>query len=345
MSSLFGPGRPVAATVGTLDGMHLGHQAVLRRVVERARSISGISVLVTFHPHPLSVARPEIAPPLLTSRREKVELLAQTELDHVLIKEFTPALRRYSPERFAHEVLAGEVGVRELVVGYDHGFGKGRTGDVRTLRRMGAQMGFGVEVVEALGDAGALYSSTKARRALLAGRVVDAKRYLGRSYALSGVVVRGKKRGRTLGFPTANLRVLGENKLVPGDGVYAGRIVAGGPATSGAGAWPAAVHIGPRPAVGDMDRAVEAYLLDFAGDLYGETLTVEFDAFLRPVVSFAAVSEMVRAMEEDVRSVAVLFGAPQREAQNEVRGAGSGSGAGSRSRDQGLGSPARLQVG
>ena len=200
---------------------------------------------------------------------------------------FTPHLREYSPRRFVTEILLGGLGMSELVIGYDHGFGRGRSGDVNTLRDIGAECGFAVDVVEAVHSGPAAISSSSIRRALAEGRLADANRGLGRPYPLTGTVVPGDGRGRELGFPTANLRVDDQDKLVPAEGIYACH------ATVPAGRFMGALHIGPRPTFPGAGTAVEVFLLDFEGELYGCDIRLELVERLRPVAAFASASELV----------------------------------------------------
>ncbi len=294
--------RPAVVTVGTFDGVHLGHWSVLREIGERALACDGRSVLVTFDPHPLRIVRPEAAPPLLTTPEEKKAVLAESPLDYVVFVSFTPELSRYSPRRFVAEYLLGRVGMNQLVIGYDHGFGRGRSGDAATLRTIADEFGFGLDVVRAVNAGAAAISSTSIRRALREGRLADANRGLGRPYSLAGLVVRGEGRGRRLGFPTANLHVAGEGKLVPAAGIYACRVTAGGRRRMGA------LHIGPRPTFPGLAPTVEVHLLDFAGDLYGARIHLELIAHLRPVEAFDSASALKEAMARDVDRTRKLLG-------------------------------------
>lgn len=267
---------------------------MLQEIRRRAERSGRRSVLLTFHPHPLKIVRPEVAPPLLTTPVEKKEILAETGLDYAVFLAFTRALSRYEPERFVREILVERLGVKELVIGYDHGFGRGRSGDVNTLRDLGSELDFAVDVVDPVKAGEDPVSSTRIREAVGAGEVERAARALGRPYSLRGVVVKGDGRGRTLGFPTANLRVQDGDKLVPPAGIYAVRGVLR------SGTHGGALHIGPRPTFRGSPPTVELHLLDFEGDLYGEAVRVDFVRYLREVEPFDSVSELVRQMEEDV---------------------------------------------
>ena len=286
--------RPVIVTVGTFDGVHRGHWSVLEEIGARAAARAGRSVLVTFEPHPLRIVRPDAAPKMLTTMDEKKVVLAGSRLDYVVFLAFTHELREYSPRRFVTEILLAGLGMSELVIGYDHGFGRGRSGDVNTLRDIGAECGFAVDVVEAVHAGDAAISSSSIRRALAEGRLADANRGLGRPYPITGTVVSGDGRGRELGFPTANLRVHGTDKLVPAEGIYACY------ATVPAGRFMGALHIGPRPTFPGADAAVEVFLLDFDGELYGCEIRLELVERLRPVAAFDSADELAEQMRADV---------------------------------------------
>lgn len=293
-------GRGSVVTVGTFDGVHLGHREVLREIVGRAESSGRRSVLVTFHPHPLRVVRPEAAPPLLTTPAEKREILAETGLEYLVFVPFTPVLREYPARRFVEEILIGRLRMQELVMGYDHGFGKGREGSVDTLRAIGRELGFEVDVVGPVGG-GEPVSSSGIRRALAAGEVVAAAAGLGRPYSLEGVVVHGEKRGRELGFPTANLALDHAEKMLPLEGIYAVRGRVRGERL------PGLLHLGPRPAFGSAEPTVELYLLDWGGDIYGERVRVELCARLRGVLPFTTVEALVEQMRRDEEEARALF--------------------------------------
>jgi riboflavin kinase/FMN adenylyltransferase len=292
-------------TVGTFDGVHLGHDAVLREIAGRARAAGRKSVLVTFEPHPLEVVNPQAAPPLLTTGPERREALALTELDYAVFLRFDRELAQYSPERFVREVLIGRCRMRELVIGHDHGFGRGRSGDVETLRRLGATDGFAVDVVGAVELGGHPISSTQIRRAVAGGDLRTAARLLGRPYTLSGRVVRGAGRGRTIGIPTINVGEIPPRKLLPPDGVYAARVEWRGGSAGGM------LNQGPKPTFGDGTRTVEVNLFDVEADLYGEWVKVEWVERLRDTQRFQSVEQLVEQLQRDrERARAVLAAAP-----------------------------------
>lgn len=289
-----GPGSVV--TVGTFDGVHIGHREVLREIVARAARTGRRSVLATFHPHPLRIVRPDDAPPLLTTQREKKEILAESGLHFAVFVPFNRTLQNYPARRFVEEILIGRLRMEELVIGYDHGFGRGREGDVDTLRQLGRELGFSTDVVGAVtpASAGEPISSTRIRRAVSAGDMELAAQQLGRPYSLRGIVVRGAQRGRTLGFPTANLALSDSDKLLPAEGIYAVR-----------GRWngnchPGVLHLGPLPTFGGSERTIELFLIDFSGDLYGREVQVDFCTRLREVRGYSSAERLVEQMHADV---------------------------------------------
>lgn len=301
-------GRGAIVTVGTFDGVHRGHQAVLEEIRVRAGDTGRRAVLLTFHPHPLRIVRPEAAPRLLTTPVEKKEILAETGLDYAVFLRFTQELSQYSPRRFVKEILVGRLGVNELVIGYDHGFGRGRSGDVDTLRSIGRELGFAVDVVPPVDVGGEPVSSSRIRAAVAQGRLDLATEGLGRPYSLRGFVVRGDGRGRTLGFPTANLSTGSSDKLLPPAGIYAVRGVLR------AGVFSGALHLGPRPTFEGSPPSIELHLIDFSGEIYGEDVRVDFLEYLRPVHAFESIEALKRQMGADVeRARAVVARAAVRK--------------------------------
>ncbi|MGH7557385.1 MAG: bifunctional riboflavin kinase/FAD synthetase [Gemmatimonadota bacterium] len=288
------PGRRrTTITVGTFDGVHRGHQEVLREIVRRARAADRASVLVTFEPHPLEIVAPERAPRLLTTPEEKLELWPLFDLDYVHVLAFTPELREMPPERFVRDVLVGRLRVGELVIGYDHGFGKDRKGDVETLRQLAAALDFTVDVVGAVAVGEEVVTSTGARRAVEAGDLDEVKRVLGRPYSALGRVIPGAGRGAGLGFPTANLGT-DSRKCLPPAGVYAVWAEIDGRS------WQAMANLGSRPTFGDDRSALEVHVLDWPGSaLYGARLSVEFAARLRDVRRFEGPRKLAAQLERD----------------------------------------------
>ncbi len=276
-------------TVGTFDGVHRGHRLVLEQLAVRARARGMPSVLVTFDPHPLEVVNPAAAPPLLTVADEKLEVLAESLLDYVVVLPFTPTLALYGASEFVDLVLRERLGLKELLIGFDHGFGRERSGDADVLRALGASRGFGVEVVPAvLGSDTRAVSSTGIRRAIAGGDLARAADGLGRAYSASGTVVPGSGRGRTLGFRTLNIALPSTRKLLPPEGVYAVRV------QTPRGAFGGMLNLGPRPTFGETSVGLEAHLFDVEGDFYGMRVRVDFVARLRETRRFES-PEALRA--------------------------------------------------
>jgi riboflavin kinase / FMN adenylyltransferase len=292
--------RPCVATFGNFDGVHLGHRAVLARLVQEGTERGLPAVAVTFEPHPAAIFHPEtlelIAPGAL-----RTELLATTGIDGLLVLDFTPEFAQQSAEEFVVRTFVETLGARVIVVGEDaRGFGRGYTGDVDTLRGLGKQHGFDVVVLEDLGDS-ERWSSSAVRHHLAAGEVGQASRILGRPHKMTGMVVHGAHRGRELGYPTANLSAdsLG---LVPADGVYAGWLTRLGRAADDPDrTLPAAISVGTNPTFDGTLRTVEAYVLDRTDlDLYDEQVAVEFVEHIRPTLRFDTIEALLEAMAGDV---------------------------------------------
>jgi len=287
--------RGAVVTMGTFDGVHRGHQAVLAEVTRRARANGLTSVLVTFEPHPLAVVNPAAAPKLLTLPDEKRQLVeAQGGGIEFVQMPFTPQVAQLDAEAFVRR-LREQFALRELVMGYDHGFGRGRAGDVELVQRLGTTDGFGVAVVDAVRDNGQPISSTLIRTAVAHGDLDAAARWLGRSYGIRGTVVRGAGRGRTIGVPTINLEAPDARKLLPPDGVYAVRVTVGTGSTTHGGM----MNQGPRPTFGEQTRTLEIHLFDFDGELYGETVDVQWVRRLRAVQAFPSREALVAQLERD----------------------------------------------
>ena len=289
-------------TVGTFDGVHLGHQAMLRQLDRFAAQCRGISTLVTFDPHPGDVVRGRVTP-LLTTVEEKAAILESLGLGRLVVVPFTRAFAALSAAEFVKTVLVDQIGMQQVVAGYDHGFGRGRKGDTRLLRQMGAHHGFGVEVVDAKAVGSRVVSSRMIRDLLLKqGDAARAEELLGRPYALTGTVSQGAGRGRTLGFPTANLEVNNSSKLLPRQGVYAVRVHTGGQLKAGM------MNIGVRPTVDQSARVhTEVHLLDYSGNLYGHTLTVEFAARIRDEKRFESLEALKSQLARDEKKCRTLL--------------------------------------
>jgi riboflavin kinase/FMN adenylyltransferase len=285
-------------TVGTFDGVHRGHHAVLAEVLRRSRAGKLTSVLVTFDPHPLAVVNPTAAPQLLTLPEEKVDLVTTVGIERFVLMSFTPAVAQLDAEAFVRR-LCDEYDMGELVMGYDHGFGRGRAGDVELVRRLARAQNFATTVVDAVRDDGQPISSTLIRAAVAHGDLDSAGRWLGRPYAIRGKVVRGAGRGRTIGVPTINLESVDSRKLLPPDGVYAVTVTVGKREAGIGKRYGGMMNQGPRPTFGEQARALEVHLFDFDGELYGETVSVEWVRRLRDVQAFPSREALVAQLERD----------------------------------------------
>ena len=295
-----------AVTVGTFDGVHLGHFDVLQRLVARARAHQMASVLVTFAPHPNEVVRPSAVPMLLTPGMEKFEALATIGIDYCAVLPFTRDLAALTAAEFVRRVLRPRFRMEALMIGHDHGFGRDRAGGREQLMALGVSEAFAVEQVERVSLAdGTVVSSSGIRAAVANGDLETARRSLGRRYSLSGVVLRGDQRGRTIGFPTINLGAPPSRKLLPPAGVYAAVVQTPG------GPYGAMMNLGARPTVADACQTVEAHLFDFSGDLYGADVRIDIVAPLRAIRRFSGLPELTAQLAADeiaARTALTSFG-------------------------------------
>jgi riboflavin kinase/FMN adenylyltransferase len=293
------PGFPQLAggsvvTVGTFDGVHAGHRDIVCRLSERAAARGLPAVLVTFRPHPLVVVNPSAAPMLLTPDDEQLDALADNGSVLVVVLPFTPALAAYTAEDFVLRLLRDRYHMQEIVIGYDHGLGRGRQGDAARLTELGRSNGFDVEVVPPALDAfGAPVSSSSVRTSIAHGDLERACAALGRPYSVRGRVVAGAQRGRDLGYPTLNLELPAARKLLPPDGVYAVR------AQTARGAFGGMMNLGGRPTFGDATRSLEVHLFDVGGDWYGESVSVAFVRRLRDIKRFDGIDALIAQLGKD----------------------------------------------
>ena len=287
---------PVVA-IGNFDGVHVGHRQLLDLTRDRARALGGEAGVLTFEPHPAKVLAPALAPPLLCTPARKRELIAEAEMDALVLEPFTPELASLPPETFIADILVARLGAREVVVGYDFTYGRERGGNVTTLAAAGERHGFAVHVVPQVTVHGLVASSTKIREFLHEGNVAGARLLLGRDFDVDGTVVRGAGRGNTIGVPTANIAAEGE--LLPRRGVYAVRAqVDGGPFIDGA------ANLGTNPTFTASAGGVslEVHLLQPVGDLYGRRMRVAFHAWLRAEERFPSVDALVAQIRRDIES-------------------------------------------
>jgi riboflavin kinase/FMN adenylyltransferase len=304
-------------TIGTFDGVHRGHQVLVGGVVARARATDRLAVLITFHPHPAAVLAPERAPGYLTTPGEKVALLESLGVDLVVLLPFSRELAA-TPARDFVQSVSGYLRLRELWIGADFALGRNREGDVPYLQALGRELDFDVHVVEPVFSEGQVISSSRIRALLRQGRVEEASLLLGRYPSLSGEVVMGAQRGRTLGFPTANLEVRPE-RAVPADGVYAVF------ALLGSERYPAVANVGVRPSFDNGQRTVETHLFDFDRDIYGCDLVVEFVAWLRNELRFGDIDDLVAQIRQDSESAREILMDKMQISSGKKREAGRGS--------------------
>jgi riboflavin kinase/FMN adenylyltransferase len=313
---------PSVLTLGNFDGVHRGHQRVVQQVVDAARERSAAAVVVSFDPHPAQIHRPDTAPQLIMGLDDRVETLAETGIDGLLMMHYSPALASNTPEEFVERVFVRTLRAKAVVIGHDVRFGRGNSGDLETMRHLGRELGFEVIAIDDFGarstqgpahtDEDRRWSSTWIREALEAGEVDVAARMLGRHHRMRGEVVHGAARGRDLGYPTANLAHSSEG-FIPADGIYAGWLV-----DEAGSRWPSAISVGSNPTFDGVDRQVEAHVInrplerveDF--DLYGQKVVVEFVERLRGQVTYRGPEALIEQMRLDVDRARGLLSTEQR---------------------------------
>ncbi|MFN8397185.1 MAG: bifunctional riboflavin kinase/FAD synthetase [Bacteroidia bacterium] len=291
----FERGTRTVATIGTYDGVHLGHQKILGRLLSTAKEVGGESLVISFHPHPRLVLQPDDKSlRILQSIDEKIAALEALGIDKLLLIPFTKEFAALDSQSFIEQVLVQTVGIHRIVIGYDHQFGRDRRGGLRDLEEAGKGHGFSVEEIPAQQIDDANVSSTLIRKALTAGDIETATKFLGYDYQLAGTVVEGQKLGRTIGYPTANIEPSDPLKLIPAIGVYLARLWIGGEPHYGM------LNIGKKPTVGDnFPLGIEIHLFDFNRNIYGQTVRVEFLDWIRPDVKFASLDELIEALHQD----------------------------------------------
>lgn len=287
-------GELAVATIGTFDGLHPGHKKILQRLKDIAAEIGGETVLISFHPHPRLVLFPEKHDlQLLQTLEEKIQMLSDFGIDKLLLIPFTKEFAATPSEVFIEQVLAKTVGVSRLVIGYDHHFGKNRAGDIHELRELAPRLGYEVEEIPAQVIDHANVSSTKIRQALLAGDIEQATHFLGYPYKITGTVIHGEKQGRLLGYPTANIKPNDATKLIPANGIYCVAVYWKGQKYYGM------MSVGVKPTMGVFERGIEVNIFDFSAEIYGETLTVEYLAYIRGEKKFDSLTELIQAIDGD----------------------------------------------
>jgi len=294
--------RNAVVTIGSFDGVHLGHRKIIAQLKTEARKIDGETVIITFHPHPrkiISSVPGDIK--LLNTLAEKIELLEKAGIDHLVVVPFDHAFASQSAEAYINDFLFRYFKPKVVIIGYDHRFGKGRVGNYQLLEARGKELGFSVQEIseELLNEV--VISSTKIRQALLDNEIELANEYLGYSYFFEGLVIEGNKLGRTIGYPTANLHMNAEDKLVPGNGVYAVEVRHNGAAYYGM------MNIGLRPTVDGKKRVIEVNIFDFSQDIYGEELVISIRHYLRGEVKFNGLEELKAQLKTDREQALLLL--------------------------------------
>ena len=285
-------------TTGTFDGVHIGHLRIIDRLKEIAQAVNGETILLTFSPHPRMVLFSDNDLKLISTKNEKIALLKQAGIDHLIIHPFSREFSRLSSVEFVRDVLVNKMGTSRLVIGYNHHFGRNREGRFEHLKEYGPMYGFQVEEICAQDVDEVSVSSTKIRKALDEGCITTARQYLTHDFSLTGIIVKGNHLGHSIGFPTANIKVLDPHKLVPANGVYAVRVLIHDQEYKGM------LNIGVRPTVDGTEKTIEVHIIGFDKDVYGEELTVLFDSRIRDEQKFDSLNELKTQLQKD--KIAVL---------------------------------------
>jgi riboflavin kinase/FMN adenylyltransferase len=293
------PLRYPAVTIGNFDGVHLGHREIFRRVKESAREIGGVSVIITFDPHPLRVVPSGRAVRLINTFEEKVRLIEASGVDYLVVIPFDLNFASITAEEFVEKILVRTIGVKKLIIGHDYAFGKGREGNVELLKRMGLRFSFEVDELAPIASNGVIYSSSLIRSMIRSGAVAEVVRFLGRHFSLLGTVVHGAHRGKGLGFPTAN--IIPGKELIPAQGVYAVKVKIAD------SLFDAACNIGENPTFGSSEISIEVFIFDFDKELYGQDIRIYFINRIRNEKRFNSPEELKKAISEDVASCRLIL--------------------------------------
>ena len=285
--------RQTVVTIGTFDGVHAGHRSIIERLVNAANANNLDSVVLTFFPHPRMVLQKESGLQLINTIEERKKLLEQTGIDHLVIHPFTHQFSRLTAIEFVRDILVNKLKAKKIIIGYDHRFGRNRTADINDLKQFGKDFDFEVEEITQQDVEKVAVSSTKIRNALLEGRVERANLYLKSPFTLNGTIIKGRGIGKELGFPTANLEITEDYKLIPKNGVYVVRTKIDGAIVNGM------MNIGTNPTVGGKEKTIESYFFELDKDLYGKNLEIELLVRIRDEKKFASVNDLKIAMKQD----------------------------------------------
>ncbi len=298
----FNPEKPVILTQGTFDGVHFGHQKILRQVVDEALHIGGVSVLLTFYPHPRLVLYPDDNElKLLSTIEEKVDLVSALGIDYLIIMPFTQELSRLRADEFVRDILVEKLHITKLIIGYDHRFGRNREGGMQEMIHFADTYSFDLEEIPAQDISESIVSSTKIRQALLDGQVHRAREYLGTAYVLRGKVEEGMQRGTTIGYPTANIRVNSSYKLIPKNGVYAVWVYINEKKYAGM------LNIGYNPTFDDKKWSIEVHLFDFSQNVYHKEISIAFVSRTRDEQKFEDLRSLINQLKADEKEIRTLL--------------------------------------
>lgn len=291
-------------TIGTFDGVHIGHRKIISRLTEVANQINGESVILTFFPHPRMILNPEdVNLKLITTINEKAQLLEKLGVDHLIITPFTRDFSNLSAETYIKQILVDKIGTSKIIIGYDHHFGKDREGNLQQLQKFASEYHYEVEEIPEQDIHDVAVSSTQIRQALIKGDVETANDFLGYPFSLFGQVIKGDQLGRTMGFPTANLLIEENYKLIPGDGIYAVKVKV----NSDSQLYNGMAYIGNRPTINGMSRNIEVNIFDFSQDIYRQYITIEFHHFIREDIRFDNIDNLKIQITNDKESAITLL--------------------------------------